>query len=216
MTKVKIQSAADQLQFDAVKACGRDAVMRFVEMVQKGESVRMAAMLATHKPPGKGFDDQVYQKNRKSLLEQFDNSPEVLRAWNAQYRKETGEDIPPDAVVFREFAQRIGDSRCVLTHKNSMDDIKKYLRERNVQVEGSFDMESQPEAPVVQEVRLADDLVEQCVDEYIAEDPELAHEDRNELREMVIDKHSHPMATTSDLNPLGTENFKQLSTALFV
>jgi hypothetical protein len=214
--KIKLRSTQDQLQFDAVKACGHEAVIRFIEMVQKGESVKMAAMLATQKPPGRGFDDNLYQKNSKSVLEQLDGSKELYKAWNDQYRKETGENIPPGAVINRGLAHHIGDSKVVLTHKWSMADIVRTMKERGCEVEGDIDIESAPAAPVVQEVRLADDLIENCVEEYIVEDPELALQDRDELREMVVDKHSKPIATASNLNPMGTKNFKDLSACLFV
>jgi len=67
---------------------------------------------------------------------------------------------------------------------------------------------------VVQAVRMAPDLVDNYVREYIAENPDLANTDRREIEEMVIDNHSRQV-TQNDLEPLGTNDFKSLAAALY-
>lgn len=208
-------SMQDELSFDNVKRYGRKVTEEFLNMVADGQSVKMAEMLATRKAPSLGITDQTYMRNKPhSLLEQFGGSEIVLNAWNTAYRAKTGEDIPSDAFIFRGLANGIGDPAAVLSHKNSLADIQRVMRERNVRVEGDWEIEPVSAPPVVQETRMAPDLVQEYVDDYIAEDPSLATKDRRELEEMVIDKHSR-VVTQSDLEPLGVNDFDSLADALY-
>jgi hypothetical protein len=208
-------SMQDELSFDNVKRYGRKVTEEFLNMVADGQSVKMAEMLATRKAPSLGITDQTYMKNKpQTLLEQFGGSEILLNAWNTAYRAKTGEDIPSDAFIFRGLANGIGDPAAVLSHKNSLSDIQRVMRERNVRVEGDWEIEPVSAPPVVQETRMAPDLVQEYVDDYISEDPSLASKDRRELEEMVIDRHSRVL-TQSDLEPCGVNDFDSLADALY-
>lgn len=213
--KLKLYTPSEQLDFESVKDCGIEAVHRFIDMVRKGESVKMAAMLASRKAPSSGFCDQLYQRGRVDLLQQCYGSKMVMEAWQQAYRRKHGEDLPSDAVIHHGLAKTPYDTDCIQTHKRSMQDILSTAKEHNLQIEGDVDIESRSADPVVQEVRMRDDLVEKYVEEYIAEEPEYSNADRQEIREMVIDKHSAPMATPSSLAPMGATNFKELSNCIF-
>jgi hypothetical protein len=208
-------SIQDELSFDNVKRMGAKATAQFLDMIADGQSVKMAEMLVTRKAPSNGITDQTYMKNKPhTLLEQFGGSQILLNAWNTAYRAKTGEDIPSDAFIFRGLSNGICYPEAVLSHKNSLSDIQRTMKDRNVRVEGDWEIEPESRAPVVQNVRMAPDLVQEYVDEYIAEDPSLATKDRRDLEEMVIETHSRKV-TQNDLEPLGTNDFGSLAEALF-
>lgn len=202
----------DELQYEAVKAKGPVALSRFIEMVSSGESVRMAAMLATQSPPTLGFNDHVIHKNAKHWRDGM--TPIVAAEWNRRYREQTGENIPDDAVIMRGLCDRIGDPSVVLTTKHGFKDMVRILEQRGKKVE-SDDFETKPAQlpPTPQVVRMDEGLVEIYREEYIQEDPDLAHADQRELRERIIDTHTKEVSL-SDLNPYGTTSFSDLAGAI--
>lgn len=205
----------DEISFDNVRRHGVEATREFLTLLEKGESVKMAEMLSTRKAPSLGITDQTYQKNKTGgLLEQFDGSQVSLNAWNEEYKRCTGEDIPGDAVIFRGLANRPGDPAAVMTHKHTLADVKRAMKERNVRVEGDWEITPESRPPVVQVTRMAPDLVDKFVNEYIADDPDLLQTDRRELEEMVIEKHSRKV-TQNDLEPCGATEFKDLAKKLY-
>lgn len=205
----------DELSFANVKTHGPAAVQRFLDMIQKGESVKMAEMLATRKAPSLGINDQTYFANKRGdLLDQFNGSEIVLKQWNDEYRRRTGEDIPKDAVIFRSLASGPGDPDAVLSHKQSLAEIKAKMKVRNIRIEGDWEQVPVAAPPKPQLIRMGADLVEKYVDEYIVENPDLQHEDRNELREMVIEKHSRKVSA-DDLSPCGATDFRTLAQKMY-
>lgn len=211
----EVTSVQDEISFDNVKRHGSAATMEFLRLIESGESVKIAEMLVTRHAPSLGITDQTYQKNRPgSLLDQFNGSQVVLDAWNAEYKRCTGENIPGDAVIFRGLANRAGDPAAVLTHKNSLSDIKAAMKLRNIKVEGDWEIVPESRAPVIQETRMAPDIVDRYVNEYISDDPDLAKVDRKELEEMVIEKHSRKI-TQNDLEPYGVTDTKTLAQVLY-
>lgn len=205
----------DELSFANVKTHGPVATQRFLEMIQKGETVKIAEMLATRKAPSLGINDQTYFANKRgSLLDQFNGSEAVLNHWNTEYRKRTGEDIPKGAVIFRSLAAGVGDPDAVLSHKQSLSEIKAKMKIRNIRIEGDWEQVPVAAPPKPQLVRMGADLVEKYVDDYIAENPDLQQTDRNELREMVVDKHSRKV-TADDLNPSGATDFRTLAQKMY-
>lgn len=208
----------DEISFQTVRRHGPEATEKFVELIQRGETVKMAEMLVTRTPPRLGITDHTYQRNRVSLLDQCYGSEIVLRAWQEGYRRNTGENLPDDAILMRSLVNPAvgpGDPAAVITHKHSLADVKRMVKLRNLKVEGDWEHEpSSSIAPEVQKVQMGSDLVEKYVDDYISENPDLAHSDRNELREMVVDTHSRKV-TVDDLNPHGATDFKGLAKKLF-
>lgn len=202
----------DELQYEAVKARGPIAIHEFMRMVESGESVRMAAMLATQSPPTLGFNDHVIHKNAKHWRD--DMTPIVAAEWNRRYREQTGENIPDDAVIMRGLCDRIGDPSVVLTTKHGFKDMVRILEMRGKKVE-SDDFETKPVQlpPTPQVVRMDEGLVEIYREEYIQEDPDLAHVDQRELRERIVDTHTKEVSI-NDLNPYGTETFSDLARAI--
>ena len=211
-SKITVQ---DELAFEGVKQAGPDAVNRFIEMVRNGESVRMAAMLATRSPPTLGVSDHTFMKNRASLLEQCGGSERVLKAWQDGYKARTGENLPGDAVLMRGVADGMGDPDAVITHKHGLKEVmdKALAKGKRLETE-DFGTKQIQSAPVVQEVQLGEDIIAGYMQEYIAEDPSLAEKDPREIREMVIANHSS-MSTEANLAPMGATTLKDLCTTVF-
>lgn len=204
----------EELTYEGVKACGPGAVADFAVLLGRGESVSMAAMLATRTPPALGNSDQTFNRNRRSLLDQFGGNVRMLEMYNQNYRAETGEDIPGDAFVFRGLAKYPGDPGAILTHKHTLDDVKRVMKARNVEIEGEWDQTPFSQAPKPQEVRMRPDLVDHYAEEYVQEQPDLAKLDLQELRELVVDTMA-PKVDEGCLDPLGVTEHKELSERLF-
>jgi len=204
----------EELEYEGVKSHGPGAVAEFARLLGKGESVSMAAMLATRTPPALGNSDQTFNRNRRSLLEQFGGNTRMLEMYNTNYRAETGEDIPGDAFVFRGLAKYPGDPGAILTHKHTLADVKKVMQARNVEIEGDWDQTPVSQAPKPQEVRMRGDLVEKYAEEYVQEQPDLAKMDLRELKEMVVETMA-PKVDEGCLNPMGVTDHEALSEKVF-
>ena len=179
----------EELAFDAVKQAGPGPYQRFIDMLTTGESISMAAMLATQHAPSLGINDSTYFRNQRgNWADQM--TPEVAAAWNRQYRAETGEDIPGDAVIMRGLASHQGDSRVVLTHKNTLSDVKRVMKDRNLNVEGDWEIKAIPVPPTPQNIRMDRTLIEETKATYIKEDPSFAEMDQGELEDMIVENHT--------------------------
>ncbi len=202
----------DELQYEAVKKAGPAAVSQFMDMLANGESVRMAAMMATRKAPTMGITDHLYHKNMPKWREGM--TPIVAKAWNAEYRRRTGENIPDDAIVMRGFAEFPGDPGVVLTSKHSLQDLKRVMELRGKRIE-SDDFETNPVQlpPTPQQVRMDPALVEEYRQEYIQADPSLAQKDQRELVEQIVETHTKKV-TADDLNPEYGTTFEDLARTL--
>lgn len=185
-------TVAEMVAYDAVQKLGPLAIDWFAKLLANGESIMMAAMLVTRTPPRLGITDDTMRKGVGGKW--WEGMSEVSAyAWNAEYRKRTGENIPEGAVILRSFAKGIGDHEVVLTHKHGLKDIQRVLRERNVTAYGDgWEVEAKDPELKPQLSRIAPDLVEGLRQEYIKDDPALAHKDQQELREMIVEKHGSP------------------------
>jgi hypothetical protein len=204
----------EEITYEGVKACGAVAIAEFAKLLGRGESVSMAAMLATRTPPALGNSDQTFNRNRRSLLDQFGGNTRMLDMYNQNYRAETGEDIPGDAFVFRGLAKYPGDPGAILTHKHTLADVKRVMKDRNVEIEGDWEQAPVSQAPKPQEVRMRPDLVDKYAAEYVHEQPDLAKLDLRELRELVVDTMA-PKVDEGCLDPLGVTEHEALSEKVF-
>lgn len=179
----------DELQWLAVKQAGPEAVARFDDMISKGQTVAMAAMLATRKAPSSGVDDRMVMANAPRLADQFKGCPQMLELWKKRYRQRTGEDLPDDAVVFRTCADEPGDADVVVTHKHSLQEVKEKLAARGKEVHGDWEVTPMQKAPEVQKVRINDTAMARYMAEYRA-DPAYEKASDAELREEIIGTHT--------------------------
>ena len=199
----------ENLEYDAVEQAGPAAVAAFDAMLARGESVSMAAQLATRRPPSGGLNDRVIQSNTPSVTEQFKGCPAMLDLYRKNYRAHTGENLPEDAVVYRGLAKFPGDPGCIVTHKQSLSDVKRIMKERNEHIEGDWENHPVSEAPKPQVIRMNENVMARYLSEYRQEE-EFANLDERELRELIIDNHTREITPDEAMNaPTSVEQVTQ-------
>jgi len=204
----------DELEWLAVKQAGPEAVKRFDDMLAAGQSVSMAAMLATKSAPTAGVDDRVVLANAPSLEEQFKGCPGMLEQYRRNYRAQTGEDLPSDAMVYRGLADYPGDPGAIVTHKHSLADVKREMKRRNRQVEGDWENHPVQQAPTPQVCRINENAMQRYIGEY-RRDPDGRWDNATdaELREEITAVHApvvtadEVMSTPSSLDELDKQVF---------
>jgi hypothetical protein len=164
-------------------------------MLEEGQSVSMAAMLATQNPPRTGIDDRVVQANSLSVTEQFRGCGPMLDLYRKNYKAKTGENLPEDAVVYRGLAKYPGDPDCIVTHKHTLSDVKRAMRMRNEQVEGDWEIHPVQAPPKPQEVRINDNVMARYKSEY-RQLPQYEKASDAELEEEIT--HKHTQVVTAD------------------
>ena len=187
----------ENLEWLAVQEAGPHAVEAFERMLSKGESVSMAATLATRTPPRAGVDDRVIQANTKSVTEQFRGCEPMLNLYRQNYKAKTGENLPEDAVVYRSLAAYPGDPDCIVTHKHTLADVKRSAKEKNLWVEGDWENHPVQQCPKGQEVVMSDMAMARYKSEY-RQLPEYERVDERDLEAEIISKHASVM-TGEDL-----------------
>ena len=195
----RFKTRRENLEYDAVLQAGPHAVEAFDRMIAKGESVSMAAQLATKSPPRGGNSDQLLQRNTKSVTEQFKGCPAMLDLYRKNYKTQTGENLPEDAVIYRSLAEYPGDPGCIVTHKQSLSDVRKIMKDRNKLVEGDWENHPVSQAPEPQVVRMNENVMSRYLSEYRQEE-EFADLDERELREMIIDNHTQVVTADDAMN----------------
>lgn len=186
------------MDYLAVKQAGSAAVRRYHDMVANGQTPRMAALLATRKPPGTGITDQTVTRNTVTLAEQLKNNPETLALYRRNYKAATGEKLPDDAVAFRSLVKYPGDPRYILTHKNSLDQIKRNAKDDNLHVEGDWENHPRSEAPRPIVTPMNATAMARYKAMYRNEpDNNLSRLSDPELEEFIIDAHA-PKGVTAD------------------
>ena len=191
----RFSSRREQLEYDAVVDAGPAAVEAFERMLANGESVSMAATLATRTPPRTGVDDRMTMANGPKASEIFKNEPWMLDLYRKNYRAKTGEDLPADAIVYRGLAEYPGDPGAIVTHKHSLADVKKTMRDRNVRVEGDWENHPVQAPPKPQECLINNQVMNRYKAEYRQEE-EYANIDESDLEAEII--HNHAKVVTPD------------------
>lgn len=195
----RFSSRREQLEYDAVEQAGPAAVEAFERMVANGESVSMAATLATRTPPRTGVDDRMTMANGPRASEAFKNEPWMLDLYKKNYRAKTGEDLPADAIVYRGLADFPGDPAAIVTHKHSLSEVKKAMAERNVQVEGDWENHRVQQAPKPQEVLLNENVMARYKSEY-RQTEEYAMVNEKDLEAEIIHNHAKPVTADEVMN----------------
>lgn len=187
----------DEMEYTAVVLAGPAAVAIFDRMIENGESVSMAALCATRSPPTGGVNDQIIQRNTKSVTEQFKGCEGMLNLYRKNYKRVTGENLPEDAVVHRGLAKFPGDPGCIVTHKQSLSEVKRIMKERNCQVEGDWENHPVSQAPEPQSVRINENTMSRYISEYRQEE-EFAKLPEQELRELITENVA-PVVTADEV-----------------
>lgn len=186
----------ENLEFEAVVQAGADAVIRFEQMLLAGESVSMAATLATRTPPRTGIDDRTLMANAPKVSEMFKNEPWMLERYRQGYKQATGETLPDDAVVYRSLVDYPGDPAGIVTHKHGLQAVKKAMKERNVRVEGDWENHPVSAPPKPQVERMNKQVLERYKAEYKMENEEYSKIDERDLEAEII--HNHTKVVTPD------------------
>lgn len=189
MTQQRFDTMKEELQWEAVKAAGEVAVFRFNAMLEKGETVFTAAMLATQKPPSGGVNDQIVTRNAGSLEQQFQGCPDMLALYRKNYKAKTGEELPADAVVYRGLVDEPGDPRYIVTHKNTLADVMRNAKEDNKHVEGDWENHPVQQAPTVQDCLINDHAMGRLLADYQS-NPAYEGVTVDELKEEILHKHT--------------------------
>lgn len=189
----------ENMEWQAVQDAGPHAVKAFNEMLERGESVSMAATLATRTPPRTGVDDRIVMRNRVSLEEQFKGCGPMLDLYRKNYKAQTGEDLPSDAVVYRSLARFPGDPDCIVTHKHTLQDVKRRMAERNERVEGDWENHQYQQCPKGQEVAMSDTAMARYKAEY-RQLPEYENVDEQDLEAEILHNHSKVMTGEDMMN----------------
>lgn len=194
---MRFKTMRDNLEYMAVEQAGPEAVARFEEMLARGESVSMAATLATKSPPRTGVDDRTVMANSRRVSEQFKNEPWMLQQYRNNYRRLTGENLPDDAVVYRSLVRFPGDPTAIVTHKHSLSAVKQAMRERNERVEGDWEIHPESAPPKPQEVRMNAQVMARYKQEYRSLD-EWRDVDERDLEEEILHRHA-PVVTPDEV-----------------
>ena len=191
----RFSSRREQLEYDAVLQHGPHALEAFDRMIAAGESVSMAAQLATRTPPRTGVDDKMTMANGPKASEIFKNEPWMLDLYKKNYKAKTGENLPADAIVYRGLADFPGDPGAIVTHKHGLSDVKKAMKERNVRVEGDWENHQVQAAPKPQEVLINDQVMARYKAEYRQEAEYMNVSDKDLEKEIT---HNHAKVVTAD------------------
>lgn len=196
----RFKSIRDEMEWMSVEQAGPAAIETFDRILATGESVSMAALLATRRPPSGGVNEQIVQRNAGSLEQQFEGCGPMLDLYRKNYKAQTGEELPSTAVVNRGLAAYPGDPGCIMTHKHSLADVQRVAKERNHQVEGDWENHPFQQAPVVQSCRINKVAMERLKSEYRHEKEEYCRIPEQDLEAEITMNHTKVVTPDEMMN----------------
>jgi hypothetical protein len=167
---------------------------RFRELVAAGTSPRMAEMFALKAAP-RVKTDSTYFASHGNLAKQFENAPcgaldNLIKAARAQ-----GYEPGMNDVYDGDLAPAFGHPLGFIPPTGGRNHIRRAAEHLDVDCHGPVEVKRQRHGSTLEEKKgpqLAPDIVEECVERLIKEDPGLRFtKDRNELREKVIAEHGY-------------------------
>ena len=156
----------------------------FLNCVARGETPRMAELLAMQQPPGIGITTAVFLQDQRrhgsSILAQYKNKPAMVERLRKDLAK-NGYRLKSDDQYIATAARpgMSGDPQAIVNETQDHKTLERTLKERNERNVGT---------PKIVH-RLNPKIVERIRRRKIAENPDLAHKNQAELRESIIDKH---------------------------
>lgn len=158
------------------------AVQAFYEQMRRaGQSHLLAEMFALQAPPQSNSDREFLEGHCNGS--QFQNDPKRGNYY-AKVAKKAGVSTT-GKVYMPGLAAYPGDPQAWVSDRH---DVQKVCEQRGYNCEGAVKVKS--EIKQVQEApRLAEDIVQRKVKQYVAKDPAIKKRPKQELREMVIEKH---------------------------
>lgn len=160
-----------------------DVQARYEAMRKRGESHAMAEMCAFRKAPGLNGTDTGFLKG-KLLNHGIENN----EFGDEMRRKARKAGISIDGKVYNPQMARRGlgvrDPRAWISDTT---DIRRYCEQTGAGCSGAVNIKgSEPEPP--QQIRLAEDIIQEKMQQYLLKDPSKAA-NLMELREEIIEKH---------------------------
>jgi hypothetical protein len=181
LTELAIPYTVADMAATSLMSNGKNRVVFFLELVAKGESPKMAEVLATQSPPGIGITDDIYiaDQNRhgRTILDQFNGNEAQLKIFAKELKKK-GYTLKSTDKYIPTAATEFADPKAILNHgQNSLKKLseKKETPPTRVKACGGK--------------RLNEKIVRRIMQEKFAKDPGLRFKDTRELRESIIDKH---------------------------
>jgi hypothetical protein len=160
---------------------------------ERGSSHNLASMVATQRGPGVNTDDTFFRVF-KPLSEQFASDAELNKVVGIARRHGYNPGIHD--VYVPQLARFRGDPKAFISRSMGRARIREVCRKRGWELsfEGSdramtADYRSPDSDPFEAAPKLAPDIVERGVKSILRENPGMAKKSRQELREMVIQRH---------------------------
>ena len=174
-----------------VEDCLRAGVVpEYVRLMEAGNDSRFASMLALRRPPGTGGTDRAFQAGCTGN-HNLGNLPEFLRRRVVNTAKAAG-----ICVGGRVYMPSLADKRGAADPMAWIADGSELLeacRAKNRDCDFGAGNKQVVRGPPPEDVPLAEDLVQENMQEYLMRDPGRA-KNLPELREEIIEKHGAPAA----------------------
>lgn len=161
---------------------GREAVERYRRALPYGE--RWAAMVALQRPPGTKGSDRAFMYGRLNQ-QQFDDMPPKMAARMLREAKAAGINT-----TGKYYVGGIADKRAYTDPEAWVDstaDVLRVARKRNLTVEGIVSHKGEALPP--KRTVLSETIISEEMKRYRKLHP---GKKKEELREMIINKHAHP------------------------
>lgn len=161
---------------------------QYVFMRRSGETERWSATIALQQT-ARIMTDSVFFSGMPGWGDEAPNDRE--RANLVRLAKSQGYTPSAHDVYMPSLAARRGDPKAWIRPSHGRSYIRQLCKERGWGCDGAVALEAKPtEGDYLEKApRLAEDIVQRNVREMIKKDPSLKKKKRQELREMVIDKH---------------------------
>jgi hypothetical protein len=181
-----------------IEAAGDDTVLYFLYLMEeRGNSQRMAEMLALRQPP-RIMTDDVMMQGVETISHMYDRDPAMTDrlcqlAMKRGY-KPKGSDWYNSAVASSE-----ADPAAFINHGQGRGHIKQTMERRGYKASSGVGTDAvvgvETREPEVdpwdksQQVKLSPKMVEKIRKQKIRANPDLKRADQRELRESIVDKH---------------------------
>ena len=157
---------------------------RYRQMLRRGESPRLAEMLACQQAPKANTDVEFFQ-GHGTLAKQFEGD-ELNLGKLVKAAKAKGYTPNPNDIYMRGLANDFGDPLAFVPATGGRGHVKKVCESRNWGCDGAVKVKQRDITPTP-DVPLAPDLVEQGVKQIIAAEPDIVRKaDKKELRAEAV------------------------------
>lgn len=178
------------LDLEEIARRGTKAQEVYDDCVGRGESHRLATMLALQQAP-RVLTDAVFLAGFGTLDKQVKSDEQCN--WLVSRAKAQGYDVGPNHVYNPHLARFTGDGEAFIPPSDARGHVQKICEKRGLECNGAVNVKAvqrdpQPQ-PKSKGKRLASNIVDRIEQRMLTENPDLKHKNRRELRESIVDKH---------------------------